>query len=136
MTPRIEGVWHEHLNLYWPVVRDWIDEAVRYAANCWTVDDVLRDLKARKMQLWVVWTDKPVCALVTEVYDTAAGTTCAIPIVGGELALECLDLLSVIEQWAKEQGCVRLRGEGRRGWERALKAHGWQPITTQVEKRL
>lgn len=136
--PSIEGVTADHLDLYWPVVRDWIDRAVQDAANCWTADDVLRDLRAREMQLWVVWgtMEAPTCALVTEVYETAAGRTCAIPIVGGDLALECLDLLGVIEQWAKNQGCVRLRGEGRKGWERALRGHGWRAITTQVEKRL
>lgn len=136
MTP-IEGVPADRLELYWPVVRDWIADAVVEAANCWTADDVLRDLRARKMQLWVVWGEaEPVGALVTEIYDTAAGKTCAIPIVGGDGILERLDALAIIEMWAKQAGCVRLRGEGRAGWERSLRPYGWRKLTTVVEKAL
>jgi hypothetical protein len=85
--------------------------------------------------MWVVWSgEKMTGVLVTEIYDTARGTTCAIPVVGGGALEDSLDVLDTIEAWAKEQGCVRLRGEGRSGWSRALKPKGWVKLTEQVEK--
>lgn len=134
----LEGVLAENLDLYWPHVEDWIVAALEDTRNTWTVSDVYREIGERKMQLWVIWAvkERPTGVIVSEVYDTCVGMTCALPIVGGEMMSESLDVLETIEKWAKEQGCVRLRGEGRAGWERALKPLGWRKITTQVEKRL
>lgn len=134
----LEGVLADYLNMYWPHVKGWVAEAVRDSASAHKAEDIYREIAERKMQLWVIWArdDRPTGVIVTEVYDTAAGMTCALPIAGGELMNESLDVLQTIERWAREQGCVRLRGEGRAGWERALKPLGWRKITTQVEKRL
>lgn len=134
----LEGVLAKDLDLYWPYVWGWVREALVDNANAHTHEDIYREIAERKMQLWVIWAvkERPTGVLVTEVYDTAAGMTCAIPIVGAEMMDESLDVLETIEKWAREQGCVRLRGEGRAGWERALKPLGWRKITTQVEKRL
>ena len=135
----LEGIKRDWLDLYWPVVEPWIVSAVRDAGSLWTAADCRQMLNDRKLQMWVAWAtpDNPSVVVLTEVYDTAAGLTCAIPVVGGSDLAACLeDGLAVIERWAREQGCVRLRGEGRAGWERVLKPHGWRVVTTQVEKAL
>ncbi|WP_072389518.1 hypothetical protein [Hyphomicrobium sp. CS1BSMeth3] len=138
IRPYLEGVLAENLDLYWPHIRGWIHEALVTNANAHTAADIYREIRDRKMQLWAIWArnDRPTGVLITEVYETAAGRTCAIPIVGAEMMEQSLPVLKIIEKWAREQGCVRLRGEGRAGWERALKPLGWRKITTQVEKRL
>lgn len=125
----------EHVSLYWPHVEGWVASSVHDAANPWTANDVLARILDRHMQLWVIWTNGTITGvLVTEVYDTARGMTCAIPVAGGGALNTSLDVLDTIEAWAKEQGCVRLRGEGRSGWSRALKPKGWVKLTEQVEK--
>lgn len=89
------------------------------------------------MQLWVIKDGEQVTgAIVTEIYPTAAGLTCALPVVGGVMGDGVMEAMSRIESWAREQGCVRLRGEGRAGWERALKPYGWSKKTTVIEKQL
>jgi hypothetical protein len=134
----LEGVPAPFVPMYWPHVEHWVASAVYDAANPWTSKDVLARILDRHMQLWVAWVDEKISGVfVTEIYDTARGMTCAIPVVGGEgLGKESLDVLDTIEAWAKEQGCVRLRGEGRTGWSRALKPKGWVKLTEQVEKVL
>ena len=136
MTP-IEGVTVDRLDMYWPIVSGWVADACSATASCWTADDIRRDIERGAMQLWAVWGDTaPIGALVTEVYDTVRGKTCAIPIVGGDGILDRLDAITLIEMWARQEGCVRMRGEGRSGWERSLAPYGWRKSTTVVEKDL
>lgn len=90
-------------------------------------------IASRDMQLWGVRIDgRTVGAVVTEVY----GETCAMPYVAGERIAEWLHLLSVIEAWAKANGCTRLEGNGRAGWERMLKRQGWRVVQVTVAKEL
>lgn len=135
---RIEGVRREHVQMYWPHVSGWIGSAVKDAGHCWTVDDVAQRLDGGQMQLWCIWNDaNMIGCLLTETYPTARGMTCGIPVVYcSDMDSALLSALDIIEQWARSLGCVRLQGEGRRGWERALRPHGWTTITTQVEKVL
>lgn len=135
---RFEGVRAEHVAMYWPHVVGWVNAAIKDAGHCWTLDDVAARLDSRLMQLWCIWDgENMVGCLVTETYQTARGFTCGLPIVycsDMEHALPVV--LDTIEPWARSLGCVRLQGEGRRGWERALRPLGWKTITTQVEKVL
>lgn len=135
-SAKLLGVPSSDLWYFWPQVEPMITAAVAESANRWTTLEVLERLLARDMQLWVVIADKNlVGVVVTEIYPTAAGKTCALPIVGGEI-LPHLELLGVIKAWADEAGCVRLEGMGRPGWERAVKKLGWRKIMTVYEARL
>jgi hypothetical protein len=40
------------------------------------------------------------------------------------------------EQWAREHGCTMALLEGRPGWERALKEHGWRVHQVHLIKEL
>lgn len=133
----LEGVSPAHLDLYWPRVERWIASAVHDAGHCWTSEDVRQDLDTARMQLWVIWKDGTMRGcIVTHVFESPRGLTCAMPVVGCDDMAGCIGVLDTIEAWAKSLKCVRLQGEGRAGWERALKPRGWSKITTQVEKVL
>jgi hypothetical protein len=89
------------------------------------------------MQLWAVRQDGRTRGVVcTEVYDTASGKTCAIPVVAGEGFDEWWSLIRVIEAWARERGCVRLEGVGRPGWDRKLRHDGWRRVAVNCAKDL
>lgn len=135
---RLEGVRIDNVPLYWPHVDGWIASAIFDFGHCWTLKDVRRDLDRGHAQLWVIWigSDMAGC-LVTQIQDTARGKTCALPVVYcDDMDAAMATVLEVIEAWAKSLSCTRLQGEGRKGWERALKPMGWKTITTQVEKVL
>jgi hypothetical protein len=132
----IEGIRREWVDQYWPIVKPWIAMALEEVGSLLTLPEIKKRLDSRNMQMWVAWAEsQPRIVVISEVYDTAAGLTCALPVVGGSDLASCIDDLVVIEMWAREQGCVRLTGEGRVGWERALKPHGWRVQSVQVEKR-
>lgn len=133
--PKLEGIKAEHLELYWPHVEPWIAEAIKDAGHCWTASDLKQELERELLQLWVIWLDGAMQGCIcTHVFESPRGKTCAMPVVYCSDMEACIDVLSVIEAWAKSIDCVRLQGEGRAGWERVLRPHGWKKITTQVEK--
>jgi hypothetical protein len=134
----IEGIRVEWLDQYWPIVHPWIDAACRETGALQSADDLRRGIESRTHQLWVVWatSERPTMAIVTEVYDTAAGLTCSMTVVGGALLGRSWHALETIEAWAKDQGCVRITCEGRLGWQRLMTPRGWRVASVQMEKRL
>ena len=53
----------------------------------------------------------------------------------GNLA-EIIEALPHLEQWARFEGCTQAHVIGRKGWERALKAHGYEHYETVTRKLL
>lgn len=90
----------------------------------------------RSAQLWLIADqDQVVGCGITEIYPTNKGMTCAVPVLAAASFEDAVTpLFGTIEQWAREQGCVRLQGYGRMGWVRALKPHGWRPRAVEIEK--
>jgi len=121
----------------WRELGPWIEQGAQAAAHPIHMDQIVARLLDGRWQVWGIRQDSAtVGAVCTEVYESTAGRTCALPIVGGRDMAGWLHLVSVIEDWARTQGCVRLEGNGRAGWERALKPLGWAVIATIVERRL
>jgi hypothetical protein len=136
MTVALVPIQPADLDLYWPLVEPWVEAAASDIAS-WAVSDWRHKVETRHAQLWVVRIGSvPTGVIITEIYDTAAGKTCALPIVGGSHLNESLPVLEEIEAWAKEQGCTRLQGDGREGWIRALKGLGWRPVSIQIAKEI
>jgi hypothetical protein len=125
------------VDLVWPYLVGFIDAAVKATASVQSVERIREKIDARDMQLWAIRRgSRTVGAVVTEIYDTAAGKTCGVPYLGGTGMVDWLHLLDQIEAWAKANGCVRAESVCRVGWERALKRFGWEKITITVAKAL
>jgi hypothetical protein len=136
VMPILGGVSPEAADRFWPQVMAWV-EAAAADTGSWTADDWLGRIKARDAQLWIVWLGGEITGVViTELYNTASGSTCGIPIAGGVRLEESLPVLRVIEDWAREHECVRLESTGRNGWVRALRNEGWRPVSMHIEKRI
>lgn len=121
------------LETFWPFLGPHVDRARRENHAPVALEQIKAKIAVRDMQLWGLRRGaQTVGAVVTEIY----GETCAVPYVAGVGMAEWLDLISVIEQWARENGCTRLEGNGRDGWARALKRYGWRVVSTTVAKDL
>lgn len=117
----------------WPFVSGWVDAALMESHSPVELGAIRGKIASRDMQLWGVRAgSETVGAVVTEIY----GTTCAIPYVAGKGLSDWLHLLIVIEAWAKRNGCTRLEGNGRVGWERALKRDGWKVVQVTIAKEI
>jgi hypothetical protein len=99
-------------------------------------DATLADLKNKDMLLWL-----PVCgaeifgACTTQLIKGDGGELiCLILGLGGAGMKQWLHLIEDIEQYARDEGCARMRIEGRRGWQRALPEY--QRTGVILERRL
>lgn len=119
-------------------VSGWLSAALARCAASETLADVIASLQDRTRQLWLIEKDGHTTgAVVTEVYETQRGRTCAVPYAGGvEMPATIKVVLDTVEAWARSEGCVRLEVDGRRGWERMLKPHGWEPRLVRMAKEL
>jgi hypothetical protein len=114
-----------------PRVREWLEAALDDPAPVTTLDDVQRALEANEAQLWAGNRS----AMVTHICDYRNGVRALeFWLAGGELE-EILQGLVQVEQWARSAGCTQMHVNGRPGWARVLRNHGfshWQTVTRKI----
>ena len=108
----------------------------QFAANGqWTPDDFVDQIRARDRQLWVVWDGRVRAAVLTAVSDDNLKTV-MVTACSGDGFEDWIDLISVIEDWAREIGSQRLELTARPGWERVMKKFDLHKTHVVLEKRL
>jgi len=123
----------------WPLVVDWVTEALTKGKADETPEEILDRLLRAKQQLWLAWDEtagraRGIC--ITELFDSARGKACNLSVVAGEEFKTWQYLTAAVMAFAREHGCSRLEASGRKGWERHAKADGWQHLRTILEMRL
>lgn len=100
--------------------------------------DLERDALNGNALVWLAWNGASIeAAAATALHPTDAGLVCTVLACGGADDADMknwLPLLSKIEQFAKDEGCVRSRVVGRKGWTRAL--DGYREKHVVLEKEL
>ena len=92
-------------------------------------DDVVDDVLHGVSLLWLVWDGRNIVgAGITEL----AGDVCTLLAFGGRL--DDLHLLETIENYARDERCVKLRIMGRKGWTRVLR--DYRECYVALEKEL
>lgn len=72
--------------------------------------------------LWVAAENgEPLGAVVTQIEETERSNVCVIRACGGVNIKQWIGLLPLIEDYARDFGCNKVRFAGRKGWERLLK---------------
>lgn len=85
------------------------------------LEDVEADILSGRSLLWLAWADEGIQAAATTVLiNSEAGKVCVITACGGAGMKRWLPLLDGIEAYARDEGCVRVRIYGRKGWLRVL----------------
>jgi hypothetical protein len=120
----------------WPAVRDMIDEG--YAACGELPPPNLPEwLGDRKGQLWLsVEGGAIMAALTTSLEPMRNGLALRMVCCGGSRLDLWKDCHRQIEEFARAEGCDRIRSEGRPGWSRVLKIGGYKVARVMLEKRL
>jgi hypothetical protein len=114
----------------WPHVEPLLRRAIERAGLASFVD-IERDILHGGALLWLAWSDRIEAAASTALQCTDAGLVCVITACGGVDRRRWLPLLAGIEQYARAEGCARVRIVGRRGWQRALKGYGLKAIVLE-----
>lgn len=113
-------------------VREWLEDALRDPAPLHALSDVVRAIEVNEAQLWV---GERSC-MVTQVDDYPNGErVLMVWLCAGDLD-HVMEGRVQVEEWAKAAGCTQIIIEGRPGWVRALKEHGFDHYATQVRKIL
>lgn len=113
----------------WLRCRPWLLPALRREGG--DEDDLIADLNAGRAQLWAGERS----AMVTQCVGEARGLCLHVWLAGGDLA-EILEMKPGIEAWAHAQGCTYVTIDGRPGWVRVLRRHGYALRGAELERRL
>lgn len=131
---RISGVSSEAIDHYWPLVDHWILPLIEKDIRE-DEESVLRQLRDSEMQLWVVHDDVvPMAAVVTQIITTRKKKICTVVYTGGKGMEHWLNLLDWIEDWAWQNGCDAIEGNGRLGWLKILGKRGYDHVSTTLRK--
>lgn len=120
----------------WPWVRGLIDEGYAHSGEIAPVD-LPQWLAAGKGQLWLsVEGGKIVAALTTSIVPMRNGLALRVITCGGSRLDLWKDHHWRIEEFARAEGCDRIRSEGRPGWTRVLAGDGYKVVGVTLEKRI
>lgn len=119
----------QQLDDIWPKASEWLAKAIEMDGLI-TNESVYKTLESGYNQLWVCET----AAAVTSIEEYPKGRVCFIWLAGGSDLSNFKKSLPLIEQWAAEMGCCKMRVGGRAGWRRLLGDYHEPHIT--LEKQL
>lgn len=93
------------------------------------------DVKSNLALLWLAWDGAKVwAAAVTQITSNNEDKTYTIVACGGEDRTRWMFLIDKLEEHARDEGCARVRINGRRGWTKALE--GYRVRSVILEKGL
>jgi hypothetical protein len=111
--------------------RHLIEDALRYNSGTHVYEDIEKAVIAGEMQIWPT----PNSCAVTEIAVYARKKVLHVFLAAGDLD-EIVGGLDVAMAWAKAQGCESISLTGRKGWERVLSAHGFEPVAVMLERQI
>ena len=126
--------------MMWPRVRTFIASALALdPVGRYHSEDVLDGLLKATLRLWISWDDEKrevEAAGVTEIIDYPHARELRIWLVGGRnMRRWGRPFAELLEQFARDMGCVVMTGGLRRGWVRVA-GPGWHETGWTFEKVL
>lgn len=102
------------IDAYWP----WIESLLKRVEQTeWTPDDVRKELKEQRAQLWGI----PGSLWITRIEQVGSSKRGVIWIAAGDdLKTGLRYFKGYTEPWLKAQGCKYIQLIGRKGWMRVL----------------
>lgn len=131
------GIQRHEVEVVWPEVRPWIEQACETARGKFDADDILAGLLSGDDQLWIWKTPTAFAVGITHLSNYPKQRVCNLRIVTGsnmdEWALSCVE---TIERWAIANGCSAMEFQARPGWERVLSRRGYDKTHVYLERLL
>lgn len=138
-APTVKQVPLPFLRELWPSVSDMIANVAERSDGRWTPRNIAERLATQDWQLWVVYDGSIKACLATECFREASGLKVArIVFCTGIGAKQWVDLVDVIEEWARGEGCKKLETLCRKGWFKHLSksVHDYKMTHVLLEKDL
>ena len=129
----LSGVQFYEVDSVWNEVKPFVEKALQYNPGNFNSDDILRFIKNRDMQLWIISDGNIIGAGVTQIISYPRKKICLILLLSGNDFESWKHLLKDLIPWAKSNQCSALELQGRPGWERKLK---WEKTAIIMRKEL
>jgi hypothetical protein len=117
----------------WPHVRDKIRAAVEQTGLS-SFSDIESDVLRGASLVWIAWNGREILAAATTELSKPRSKVCTLTACAGHDRAQWLPLFKQIEDYAKAEGCMKMRIFGRKGWERVL--DGYRVEHVVLEKGL
>lgn len=133
------GVPHSSIEQVWDKAKPMLQKGIDYGDGELDMDDILKFLLDRAMQLWVLYNyteDVIVMAAVTELITYPQKRICRFVTLGGGRVEDWMSYIEDIEGWAKVQGCEAMEAFGRRGLAKKLEQVGYANKYVVIRKEL
>ncbi len=124
------GIPAQDIARWWDAASPFIERALAEGRGEYAASDIEAALRVRAMQLWLLGRNGTrgsrgisVCgALVTEITNYPRRRTAILRLFSTDPGLRAawLPLTSVLESWARAQGCDAIEVFGRPGWAKVL----------------
>jgi hypothetical protein len=117
----------------WPHVRDKIRAAME-RTELSSFADIEADVLTGMQLVWIAWNGREIMAAATTQLVKPRDKVCVLTACSGYDREQWLPLFEQIEQYAKAEGCTKMRIFGRKGWERVLDGYRIEHVV--LEKAL
>ena len=121
----------EHVDLFWGQVEVLLKPAVNYSHGRYLIEDVYNAIVEGTYILWVAYDDgRIIGSAITQIIAYPQKKMLGVAFWGSNEPIESYgpQLLNLLQQYAREAGCMGIEGYGRFGWSRMLKDYGYKKI--------
>lgn len=119
---KLVGIPVEKLADVWGLVFPWLKDVEEITDGMLSVEQLADNLADGRNQLFIVYGEKSVAAIVTEILTFQNVKYCNIILAsgGGNAKKWAKPIIEQIETWAKNEGCDRTQIFARKAWLRLL----------------
>ena len=133
----IEGIKGESVEVWWPLVEEYLNTALKYSLGEYSIDDIKNSCISKNMQLWVKVGKQAKGAFVTKIAKYPQKNLLIVILLGGDEFQEWRDEAdALLNAFGKENNCEYVELFGRKGWGKMLKDIDYKEVTRLFAKEI
>lgn len=133
----IEGIKGESVEVWWPLVEEYLITALEYGLGEYSIGDIKNSCISKDMQLWVKIGKEAKGAFVTKIAKYPQKNLLVVILLGGDEFQEWRDEAdAVLNAFGKQHNCEYVELFGRKGWGKMLKDIDYKEITRLFAKEI
>jgi len=133
----IEGIKGESVEVWWPLVEEYLNTALKYSLGEYSIDDIKNACISKNMQLWVKVGKQAKGAFVTKIAKYPQKNLLIVILLGGDEFQEWRDEAdALLNAFGKQNNCEYVELFGRKGWGKMLKDINYKEVTRLFAKEI
>ena len=133
----IEGIKGESVEVWWPLVEEYLNTALEYSLGEYSIDDIKNACISKNMQLWVKIGKQAKGAFVTKIAKYPQKNLLIVILLGGDEFQEWRDEAdALLNAFGKQNNCEYVELFGRKGWGKVLEDINYKEQTRLFAKEI